>query len=61
MDCNRFAFERSSSKMRNDIYRQLLMPSREAYYDLSVCYELSRSVNNIQIMNNAFMVILSFF
>ena len=61
MDCNRFAFERSSSKMRNDLYRQLLMPSHEVYYDLSVCYELSRLVNNIQIMNNAFMVILSFF
>ena len=53
--------ERSYLKMRNDLYRQLLMPSHEAYYDLSVCYELSRSVNNIQIMNNAFMVILSFF
>ena len=51
MDCNRFAFERSSSKMRNDLYRQLLMPSREVYYDLSVSYELSRLVNNIQIMN----------
>ena len=61
MDCNRFAFERSSSKMRNDLYRQLLMPSREVYYDLSVLYELSRLVNNIQIMNNAFMVILSSF
>ena len=37
------------------------MPSHEVYYDLSVCYELSRLVNNMQIMANAFMVILSSF
>ena len=47
--------------MKNDLYRQLLMPSHEVYYDLSVCYELSRLVNNMQIMANAFMVILSSF
>ena len=55
------SLERSSSKMRNDLYRKLLMPSHEVYYDLSVCYELSRLVNNMQIMANAFMVILRFF
>ena len=34
---------------------------REVYYDLSVCYELSRWVDNLKIVNYAFMVILSFF
>lgn len=34
------------------------MPSDEFYYDL--CYKLSRLVDNVQIVTNAIMVILSF-
>ena len=37
------------------------MPSHDVYYDLSVCCELSRLVDNMQIVTNAFMVILRFF
>ena len=47
--------------MRNDLYRQFLMPSHEVYYDLSVCYELSRLVDIMQIVTNASMVTYSFF
>ena len=34
---------------------------RKVYYDLSVCYEWSRWVDNLKIVNYAFMVILIFF
>ena len=37
------------------------MPSHEVYHDLSLSYELSRLVENIQIVTNAFMVLPSFF
>ena len=47
--------------MRNHLSRQFLMPSHEVYDDLSVCYELSRLVDNTQIATNAFMVLVSFF
>ena len=33
------------------------MSSDETYFNLSVFYELSRSVNNMQIVTNAFMII----
>ena len=36
------------------------MPSHEVDYDLSVWYELSRLVDNMQTVTDAFMVILSF-
>ena len=39
--------------MRNDLYTQLLMPSHEIYYDLPTCYELSRLVDSMQIVTNA--------
>ena len=39
----------------------IFMLSHEVYYDSSACYELSRLVDNMQIVTNAFMVILSFF
>ena len=45
--------------MRNDLYRQFLMPSREGHYDLSVWYELSRLVGNMQIVTNVFIVLFS--
>ena len=32
------------------------MSSDEVYYDFSVCYELSRLVDNMQIVTNAVMV-----
>ena len=44
--------------IRNDLYRQFLMPSQDDCYNLSVCYELFRLVGNMLIMTNAFMVIL---
>ena len=47
--------------MRNDLYRQFLMLSHEVYYDLSLCCELSRLVENMQIVTNTFMVLLKFF
>ena len=47
--------------MRNYFYRKTLIPTHEVYFDLSVCYEISRLVGNIQIVTNAFMVLLSFF
>ena len=47
--------------MKNDIYRQFLIPSHEVYYVLSVFYELSILVDNNQIVTNASMVLLSFF
>ena len=37
------------------------MPSDDDHYDLPICYELSRLVDNMQIVTNAFMVLLSFF
>ena len=37
------------------------MPSDEIYFDLSVCCELSRWVDNMQIVTDPFMVILRFF
>ena len=37
------------------------MTSLEIFYDLSVCYELSRLVGNMQIVTNALMVIFIFF
>ena len=37
------------------------MLSHEIYYSLSVCYELSRLVDNMQIVTNDFIVILSVF
>ena len=42
--------------VRNNLYKQFLMSSDEVYYDLSVCYELSRLVDNMQIVTNAVMV-----
>lgn len=37
----KFVFRKKVLQMtRNDHYRQFLMPSREIYYDLSICYEL---------------------
>ena len=47
--------------MKNDIYRQFLIPSHEVYYVLSVFYKLSILVDNNQIVTNASMVLLSFF
>ena len=35
------------------------MLHNEVYYDSSVCYELSRLVDNMQIVTNAFIVIIS--
>ena len=37
------------------------MTSHEVYYDLSVCYKLFGFVDNMQIVTNSFMVILSYF
>ena len=47
--------------MRNGLYRQFRMPSHKVYYDLSLCYELSRLVENMQIVTFASMVFLNFF
>ena len=55
------SLEKSSSLVRNDLCRQFLMPSDEVYYDLSVCYELSRLVDSKQIVTNAFIVTRRFF
>ena len=41
MNKDKFVFRKKVLQMtRNDHYRQFLMPSREIYYDLSICYEL---------------------
>ena len=47
--------------MRNVLSKQFLIPSHKVCYDLSVYYELSRLVDNMQIVTNAIMVILIFF
>ena len=38
-----------------------LMLYHQVYYDSSVCYELSRLVDNMQIVTNAFIIIISLF
>ena len=47
--------------MINDLYRKFLIPFHEVFYDLTVCSELSRLMENMEIVTNALMVILSFF
>ena len=46
--------------IRNDLYRQFAMHSHEVFYDVFVSYELSRLVDNMQIVTNAFEVSASF-
>ena len=54
-------FDRALNPIREPYYRQFLMPFHEVYPDLCLCYKLSRSVDNMQIVTNAFMVLLRFF
>ena len=66
MGCERFVFRKKPFKWWEMIFMwcyMISMPSHEVYYDLwFIClHELSRLVDNMKIVANAFMVLLSFF